>query len=236
MTYKQPQDPGAWLVPPAMTTWLPVADRNGRFAVRRIWCVGRNYAAHAREMGGDDREPPFFFAKPTDAVVASPCEIAYPPQTADLHHEVELVLALGAGGADLSPEAAKQAIFAYGVGLDMTRRDLQNSAKKAGKPWDMAKGFDQSAVCSPLVMAAQVQDAHHGRIWLAVDGEMRQDADLHDMTWNAEEILVHLSKLVTLAPGDLIFTGTPEGVGAVLPGQTMTAGIAGVAELSAKVR
>ena len=220
----------AYVFDPAVRPSVAVAGEARRFPVRRIWCVGRNYAAHAREMGGDDREPPFFFSKPGDAVVPSGATIPYPPKTADLHHEIELVCAIGLGGADIPVERALEHVFGYAVGIDLTRRDLQAEAKKAGRPWDLAKGFDNSAPITEIVPAK----AHpaRGRIWLAVDGQVRQDADVSDMTWSVAEVIAHLSASVRLEPGDLIFTGTPEGVGAVAAGQTLTGGVEGVGEIS----
>jgi len=211
--------------------YAPLVD--GRvFPVRRIYCVGRNYADHAREMGSDpDREPPFFFTKPRDAVVTR--ETApYPPATQNLHFEVELVLALGAGGADLSPEQAEACVFGCAMGIDLTRRDLQAEAKKTGRPWDMAKGFDFSA---PLGLITAGSPPRTGAIRLAVDGEVRQSADVSDMIWGPGELLSHLSRLVTLEGGDLVYTGTPAGVGAVKPGQTLRAEIDGLAPLSIRI-
>jgi fumarylpyruvate hydrolase len=212
-----------------------VVGTDARVPVRRIWCVGRNYAAHAREMGADDREPPFFFSKPADALVTSG-EVPYPPATRDLHHEVELVVALAGGGRDLAPEAALALVYGYAVGLDLTRRDLQHEAKKAGRPWDMAKGFDHSAPVGPLTRAADCGHLRAGRIALRVNGQLRQEADLADMTWNVGETLAHLSRLVGLQPGDLVFTGTPEGVGAVAVGDVLEAEVDRLTPLSVRIR
>lgn len=215
---------------------LPVAGSDEVFPVRRIYCIGRNYAAHAREMGGDpDREPPFFFAKPADAVVTDGA-VAYPPATADLHHEIELVVAIGQGGANIASTDALGHVFGYGVGIDLTRRDLQNEAKKAGRPWAMAKGFDQSAPMSPLRAAAEIGHPQAGRIWLSVNGEPRQDGDLADQIWSVPEALAYLSTLVRLEPGDLIMTGTPDGVGPLRRGDRVTGGIDGVGEIAMEVR
>jgi fumarylpyruvate hydrolase len=209
----------AFVVPPQSPVALPVAGSDDLFPVRRIYCVGRNYADHAREMGAADqaegREPPFFFMKPADAVVGGAGEIAvaYPPATANLHHEVELVVALGGGGANVAVDAAGSLIFGYAVGLDLTRRDLQARAKEKGHPWDMGKGFDQSAVCGPIRPAAAVGVLAGGRIRLAVNGEVRQDGDLAAMSWKVADIIANLSTLVRLEAGDLIYTGTPAGVG-----------------------
>ena len=215
------------LKPPARPS-VAVEGSPDRFAVRRIFCVGRNYAAHAREMGGDGREPQFFFTKPADAVVESGATIPYPADTADLHHEIELVCALGRGGADILVEQALDHVFGYAVGIDLTRRDRQAEAKQAGKPWDMAKGFDRSA---PITTIRPGPHPGEGRIWLAVDGHVRQDGDLRDMIWTVAETIAHLSRTVELQPGDLIFTGTPEGVGPVGRGQVVTGGVDGVGEI-----
>jgi fumarylpyruvate hydrolase len=201
----------------------------GRFPVRRILCVGRNYAAHRREMGGDDRDPPFFFSKPADAVVASGAQIAYPSATSDLHHEVELVAALGAGGADVPLERALDLVFGYAVGVDLTRRDLQGAARATGQPWDASKGFDNSAPIGDIRPAAGPPP--QGRIRLSVNGEIRQDAVIADMIWNVAEIIAEASKLWRLAAGDLIFTGTPEGVGPLVRGDRVEGEIDGVGAL-----
>ena len=215
---------------------LGLRRSNSLFPVRRIFCVGRNYAAHAREMGGDpEREPPFFFTKPADAVVPGGGPIPYPPHTQDLHHEVELVVALGRGGRALTPSACRELIYAYGVGIDFTRRDLQRAAKAAGRPWDMAKGFDGSAPCSPLSNALDIGHPRSGFIGLEVNGELRQSGDISDLIWSPEETLAHLSQFVALAPGDLVFTGTPAGVGPLLPGDSYRAWIDGVGELSGAI-
>ncbi|GGE19039.1 fumarylacetoacetase [Polymorphobacter glacialis] len=204
---------------------VAIAGSRERFAVRRIFCVGQNYADHAREMGSDpDRQAPFFFSKPADAVVADGAVLAFPPRTADLHHEVELVVALGSCGANVGVDEAEKLIFGFGVGIDLTRRDLQAEAKKAGRPWDMAKGFDQSAPLGDLVMGVPPAG---GAIELWVDGEVRQRGDLGQMIWNVAEVIAELSAFVTLRGGDLIYTGTPAGVGPILPGQVVRAAIAG---------
>jgi fumarylpyruvate hydrolase len=191
---------------------LPIEGTSALFPVRRILCVGRNYAAHRREMGGDDREPPFFFAKPADAVVSGGGHVAYPSVTTNLHHEIELVAALKAGGVDISPSDALSLVFGYAAGVDLTRRDLQNAAKDKGQPWEASKGFDQSA---PIGLIRPAGDAGQpeGRIALSVNGQVRQQARLSDMIWNLSEVIAQASRLWRLAPGDLIFTGTPEGVG-----------------------
>ena len=222
----------AYVLPPAPTPSLPIAGSADRFAVRRIYCVGRNYAEHAREMGHDpDREPPFFFSKPADALLTDGAGLPYPPMTDDLHFEAELVVALGLGGANIPAADALTHVWGYAAGNDFTRRDLQAAAKKLGRPWDMAKGFDLSAACGVLVPVAQVGNLAQGNIRLSVDGELRQDADLADMIWPVTEIIAALSRMVTLAPGDLIYTGTPAGVGRVRRGQVVTVEIDGLPAL-----
>jgi fumarylpyruvate hydrolase len=210
-------------------------EGGGLFPVRRIWCVGRNYAAHAREMGHDDREPPFFFAKPADAVVPGGGDIPYPPHTADLHHEVELVLAIGRGGRDLEAAAALDHVWGYAVGVDLTRRDRQAEAKAAGRPWELAKGFDRSAPIGDIRSVSAGGHIETGRIRLSLDGEARQEADVADMTWSPAEIVAALSRSVALAPGDLIFTGTPEGVGPIGRGQTLAAEVDGLQPLTLRL-
>lgn len=223
------------LAPPTPPS-LAIAGSAQRFPIRRVFCVGRNYADHAREMGSDpDREPPFFFTKPADAVVPAEGAIPYPPQTAQLHHEVELVLALGAGGADLDAAAAPACVWGLALGLDLTRRDLQEQAKRGGRPWDMAKGFDASAPCTPLRPRAGGPLPAAGAIWLDVNGQRRQTGDLAQMIWSVPEVIAHLSRLVRLAPGDLIFTGTPAGVGPLQPGDRVEAGIEGLATLRLQI-
>ncbi|MDP8916918.1 MAG: fumarylacetoacetate hydrolase family protein [Pseudomonadota bacterium] len=202
---------------------VPVAGDDAVFPVHRIYCVGRNYAAHAREMGADDREPPFFFAKPADAVVPRGGEIAYPSDTAELHHEVELVLAIGRGGVEIPSETALDHVYGYAVGLDLTRRDRQAEAKKAGRPWDVAKGFDRSAPIGAIRPVSAGGHVRTGRIQLAVEGAVRQDGDISDMVWSPAEIIAALSRSFELAPGDLVFTGTPEGVGPLGRGQVAAA-------------
>lgn len=215
---------------------LAVADSEQRFPIRRVFCVGRNYGAHAREMGSDpNREPPFFFTKPADAVVPASGAVPYPSATQDLHHEVELVVALGAGGADVDPAQALDLVWGYGAGLDLTRRDLQSVAKDSGRPWDMAKGFDASAPCSPLVPAASLGHPQDARIWLEVNGAVRQEGNLNEMIWPIPDMIACLSRLVTLAPGDLIYTGTPAGVGALKPGDQVRGGVDGVAQFALSI-
>jgi fumarylpyruvate hydrolase len=212
---------------------VAVLGNAARFPVRRIFCVGRNYADHVREMGNDPKsEPPVFFTKPADAVVDDGAAIPYATQTANLHFEVELVLAIGTGGVSISEADARSHVWGYGVGVDLTRRDLQAAAKKGGAPWDAAKAFDQSAPVSALTPAAQADALAKGRIWLSVNGETKQDADLSEMIWNVDEIVSQLSRTWRLAPGDLIFTGTPSGVGPIVRGDRVQCGIDGLAPLS----
>lgn len=208
---------------------LPVEGEAASFPVRRVLCVGRNYAAHAREMGADGREPPFFFSKPADALIPPGGTVAYPPATSDLHHEIELVVALKAGGANIDPANAPQLIYGYAVGVDLTRRDLQAAAKSKGQPWDAAKAFDGSAPISAIRPAAAPV---RGRIRLSVNGELRQDADLADMIWSVPEIIAQASKLWRLEAGDLIFTGTPEGVGPLRRGDRVKGSVDGVGALA----
>jgi len=218
--------------PPAVVT-VPVEGQAAQFPVRRILCVGRNYWAHRREMGGDDRDPPFFFAKPADAIVPPGKDAAYPPRTANLHHEIELVVALKAGGKDVPLEEALDLIFGYAVGVDMTRRDLQSAAREKGQPWDAAKGFDASAPISAIKPWTGAPP--QGRISLTVNGEARQDATVADMIWNVAEIVSEASKLWMLAPGDLIYTGTPEGVGPLVRGDHVTGEVEGVGALEFEI-
>lgn len=221
-----------FVIEPAPAASVAVAGSTDRFPVRRIFCVGRNYAAHAREMGKDpDREPPFFFLKPADAVVDDGATIPYPPETANLHYEAELIVAIGKAGSDIAPEAALDHVWGYGIGLDMTRRDLQNAAKDLGRPWDWGKGFDRSAPIGPIHPVASVGHIASGRIWLAVDGTTKQDSDISKLIWPIPDVISIASRSMELRPGDLIMTGTPEGVGPVKPGQTMTVGIDGLGEI-----
>jgi len=220
----------AWELPS-----VPVAGSADRFPVRRIYCIGRNYAAHAREMGADERDPPFFFMKPSDAIVQNGATIPYPVATEDYHYEGELVAAIGKGGADIPVESANGHIYGYGVGLDMTRRDLQMIARNMGRPWDMGKGFDQSAPCSEIYPTTKIGHPSSGAIWLKVNGETRQQGDIADMIWNVPESISYLSGLVRLEPGDLIYTGTPEGVGAVVSGDEIVVHVDGVCDLNIKI-
>jgi fumarylpyruvate hydrolase len=215
---------------------LPVEGEARGFPVRRVFCVGRNYAAHAREMGHDpDREPPFFFTKPADALVPGGGRIPYPPATKDMHHEVELVAALGKGGAEIPEAQALDHVFGYAVGVDLTRRDLQAEAKRLARPWDMAKAFDRSAPISALRPAARIGHPESNPIRLLVNGQARQESTLAHHIWSVAETIAYLSGLVELAPGDLIFMGTPEGVAAVQRGDRMEASIEGVGELEVRI-
>lgn len=221
--------------PPAQAA-VPVAGTDDLFPVRRVYCVGRNYAAHAREMGHDpDREPPFFFMKPADALVTGGADMPYPVATADLHHEIEMVVALGKGGRDVPADRANDLIWGYGVGLDMTRRDLQGEAKKLGRPWDMAKGFDQSAPIAALHPLARTGVIEDGAIWLDVNGKRRQESTLKALIWSIPETISYLSGLVELHPGDLIFTGTPEGVAAVGRGDVLHGHVDGLTDLHVRI-
>jgi fumarylpyruvate hydrolase len=224
---------GYAIAAPPVTT-VPVAGRDEVFPVARVYCVGRNYAEHSIEMGHDpEREPPFFFTKPANAVV-QPGHLPFPTQTQDLHHEIELVVALDGGGTDIPVDRALDHVFGYTVGLDMTRRDLQSAAKKAGRPWDMAKGFDRSA---PMGSIRAVDDVGHptrGAVWLRVNGEPRQEGDLDQQIWKVPETISYLSTLVALRPGDLIMTGTPKGVGRVEPGDQLEGHIDGVGDLEVR--
>ncbi|MCO5090443.1 fumarylacetoacetate hydrolase family protein [Bosea sp. (in: a-proteobacteria)] len=219
---------------PAVTA-VPVAG-GGSFPVRRVFCVGRNYAEHAREMGHDpDREEPFFFTKPADALVINGADMPYPAKTRDLHHEMELVVAIGTGGRDIPEAQALAHVYGYAAGLDMTRRDLQAAAKKAGRPWDMAKGFDLSGPIGEIVPASRAGHPAAGKIELSVNGAVRQSSDLSRQIWNVAETIAYLSGLVALKPGDLIFTGTPEGVGAVNKGDVLEGAIAGVGSVRTRI-
>ena len=217
------------IAPPAVAA-VPVKG-GGLFPVRRIFCVGRNYAEHAREMGSDpDREPPFYFTKPADSLVTGGADMPYPTETKNLHHEMELVVAIGTGGVDIAEADALKHVYGYCAGLDMTRRDLQNDAKKTGRPWDMGKAFDHSAPMGEIVPAAGF-DPSKGRIELKVNGTVRQTSDLSKLIWSVEEVIANLSRLVELAPGDLIMTGTPENVAAVVKGDVLEGTVEGVGEV-----
>ncbi len=223
----------AYIIAPPPQIAMPVQG-GGLFPVRRVYCVGRNYAAHAREMGGDpSREPPFFFTKPADALVTGGADTPFPVASENLHHEVELVVAIGQGGVDIPVETALSHVFGYAVGLDLTRRDLQEQAKAARQPWDMAKGFDASGPIGIIVPA----DTHPvaGRITLQVNGQVRQSGELQDMIWPVPDIIAALSRLVRLAPGDLIFTGTPDGVGPLQRGDVLRGEVEGVGIIETRI-
>jgi len=219
------------------TPSLPVAGSDARFPVGRIYCVGRNYAEHAREMGHDpNREPPFFFMKAANSIVQSGSAIAYPVQTKDVHHEIEMVVAIARGGKSIPVEKALEHVWGYGVGLDMTRRDIQGEAKKLGRPWEMGKSFDESAPVSEIKPAAKIGHPSKGAIWLKVNGQPKQQGDIAQMIWSVPEQIAYLSNLITLQPGDLIFSGTPAGVGPVKPGDKLEGHVDGVGDLAVSYR
>lgn len=217
--------------PPAIPS-VPVLNRPERFPVRRIYCVGRNYAAHAREMGMDDREPPFFFTKPADGIVQNHATVPVPPRTRNFHHEIELVVAIGKGGRNIAVADALDHVFGYAVGNDLTRRDLQAEARDHGRPWDTSKGFDH---CAPITAITPSQRVPTGKIWLKVNDEYRQQGDLSELIWSVPEVIAELSTLYELAPGDLIFTGTPAGVGALQPGDRIEGGVDGLEVLVTQI-
>lgn len=211
---------------------VAIAGVQTRFPVRRIFCVGRNYAAHAREMGKDpEREAPFFFTKPADALVESGSTISYPLLTSNLHHEIELVVAIAKGGVKISRSKALEHIFGYGAGIDLTRRDLQSEAKDKGRPWDWGKAFDASAPCGAILPVAQSDHPVDARIWLNINGKSRQDANINELIWSVPEVISILSRSIQLCAGDLIYTGTPAGVGAIEPGDTVEGGVEGVGDI-----
>lgn len=225
-----------FVIPPLEPVCLAVAGSGDLFPVARVFCIGRNYADHAIEMGGDpDREDPFFFMKPATAVVPGGGRLAYPSQTANLHHEVEMVIALGDGGRDIAEATALERIYGYAVGIDLTRRDLQDTAKKAGRPWDMAKGFDASGPVGTLTPAAVCGHVAEAAISLSVNDETRQAGNVNQMIWKPAEAIAYLSRLVELRPGDLLFTGTPAGVGPVLRGDRLHADIDGLVPMDCEL-
>lgn len=223
---------GAALVFSVETVSLPIVGSTQRFPVRRVYCVGRNYLEHIRELNNDEREPPFFFAKHRDMVVQNGSNVSYPTLTKDYQHEIELVVAMKSGGQNIPRERALDHVFGYGVGLDMTRRDLQTASRQKEQPWEIGKSFEQSAPCTAITPVERSGHMNGGKIQLAVNGKMRQDGDLGQMIWDVPEIIMHLSRQVGLAAGDLIFTGTPAGVGAVVAGDKLVGSIAGLGELS----
>lgn len=224
--------------PPA-TVAVPIVGSTDQFPVHRIYCVGRNYEEHAKEMGFTGREPPFFFLKPADAIVVvdtgTTGSIPYPSLTKNLHHEIELVVAIGTGGKNIKSEDAHKHIFGYAVGLDMTRRDLQNEMKKAGRPWCIGKAFDQSAPIGPITLAADAGDVNNAELYVQVNGADRQRSNVSKLIWNIAETIEHLSAAWELQPGDLIYTGTPEGVAAVVSGDTMVGSVAGLGSITVQV-
>ncbi len=225
-----------YVVPAPPQPSVAVAGSEARFPVRRIFCVGRNYAAHAREMGRDpDREPPFFFTKPADAVVGDGETVAYPPETANFHYEAELVVAIGEGGRDIDEARALDHVWGYAVGNDLTRRDLQLQAREQGRPWDWGKAFDRSAVVGPLRPVSEVGHPATGRIRLSVNGETKQDADLSELIWSVPEIIAILSRSMELKPGDLVMTGTPAGVGPLKPGDRCEIEIEGLGAITTRI-
>lgn len=230
----------AYVFPPPATPSLAVSGTDARFPVRRVFCVGRNYAAHAKEMGSDPtREPPFFFMKPADAVLdagpAAHAQIPYPPETKNFHHEVELAVALGQGGTNVSRDEALALVFGYAVALDLTRRDLQFAARDAGRPWDWGKAFDHSAPVAPIHRVDEVGHPAKGRIWLEVDGQLKQQGDLSELIWPVPDVISIISRSMALRPGDLILTGTPSGVGPLSSGQRVKAGVDGLTGLELRV-
>lgn len=226
----------SFVLPPPPVNSLAVAGSSDRFPVRRIICVGRNYEAHAREMGKDPtREKPFFFMKPADTIMDDGATMPYPPLTSNLHYEIELVLAIGKSGSTIAEDKALEHVWGYAVGLDMTRRDLQTEAKDNGRPWEWGKAFDHSAPIGPLHPTAKVGHIAKGRIWLAVNGKVRQDQDVADLIWSVPEIISICSKSIELKAGDIIMTGTPSGVGAVVAGDKITGGVAGLGEIAVTI-
>ncbi|MDQ8033651.1 5-carboxymethyl-2-hydroxymuconate isomerase [Bordetella genomosp. 1] len=228
-----------YVIQPAPVAAVPVAGSNARFPVRRVYCVGRNYAEHAKEMGFTGREDPFFFSKPADALLTiadgETGSMPYPSKTSNLHYEMELVVVLGKGGKDIPVDQANECVWGYALGLDMTRRDLQGEAKKQGRPWEVGKAFDFSAPIGPIHPRSVTGTIDSGAIWLDVNGERKQVSDLSQMIWNIPESISYLSGLFELQPGDIIFTGTPEGVGAVVKGDVITGGVEGLGELRVRI-
>jgi len=225
-----------YIINPPPQVSVAIRDRDSRFPVRRVYCVGRNYEAHAREMGKDpSRDPPFLFQKPADAVVADGSLIAYPPQTNNLHHEIELVVAIGRGGSDISVGQAHSHVLGYAVGIDLTRRDQQLAARDAGRPWEWGKAFDRSAPCSAIVLAETIGHPAQGRIWLTVNGTPRQEADISQLIWSVPEVIAFISRSMVLEAGDLIFTGTPAGVGPLVPGDVVAGGVEGIGTVGIRI-
>jgi len=236
MTVDEAQRIAVSLIFEAALPSVAIAGRSERFPLHRVYCVGWNYAAHVREMGSEpEREPPIFFMKPLDAVTPSGSRVAYPPATDNLHYEIELVVAIGREGHAVSQDEALDYVWGYGVGIDMTRRDLQAAAKKKGQPWEASKSFDQSAPLSELHPVESVGHPSAGRIWLDVNGELRQDGDIGQLIWRVPEIIEHLSALFHLRPGDLIYTGTPAGVSPIVSGDILRGGVDGVATIEIEI-
>ena len=225
----------SYVITPLPRPAIAVADTDKTFPVRRIWCVGRNYEEHIREMGHDVRDPPFFFAKPADAIVPDGAHVPYPPLTKDMHHEVELVVALKSGGRNIPLERALDCIYGYGVGIDLTRRDLQIASRDMKRPWEIGKAFDASAPCGALQPASKIGHRNKGRIALKANGKLRQEGDLAQMIWKVPEIIAKLSEMVELAAGDVIMTGTPSGVAATVAGDKLECEIEGVGHLTVTI-
>jgi fumarylpyruvate hydrolase len=224
-----------FVIAPPPQAAIAVSGDSQMFPVRRIWCVGRNYLEHVREMGNDERAPPFFFAKHADMIAPDGATIPYPPITKDFHHEVELVVALKSGGLHISADKALDCVWGYGCGIDLTRRDLQIASRKKEQPWEIGKSFDHSAPCGALAPASKIGHPANGKIWLSVNGTQKQTGDLSEMIWNVPEIIAKLSMQVELAAGDIIMTGTPAGVAALSPGDTIACGIDGIGTLSVTI-
>ena len=225
----------SYVIPAPPQASLPVVGETGTYPVRRIWCVGRNYLEHIKEMGQDEREPPFFFAKPADAIVHDGGTVPYPPLTSDLHHEVEMVVALKRGGRNIPKDKALDCVWGYGVGIDLTRRDLQIASRKKERPWEIGKSFDYSAPCSAIQPASKIGHPTKGKIWLTVNGKETQKGDLTELIWNVPEIIWQLSQQVKLAAGDIIMTGTPAGVSQLQPGDKLECGVDGVGTLKVSI-
>jgi fumarylpyruvate hydrolase len=224
-----------YVIPPPPQATIAVAETDKVFPVRRIWCVGRNYIEHIREMGQDERAPPFFFAKPADAIVPDGGTVPYPSLTKDMHHEVELVVALKSGGRKIPVDKANDCIFGYAVGIDLTRRDLQIASRDVKRPWEVGKAFDASAPCGPLMPATKIGHPTKGKIILKVNGQIRQDGDLNQMIWNIRETISKLSEMVALEAGDIIMTGTPSGVAATVAGDKIECEVEGIGKLSVTI-
>lgn len=224
-----------YVIPTPPQAAIAVAGTAKKFPVRRIWCVGRNYIEHIREMGQDERLPPFYFAKPADAIVADGGTVPYPSLTKDMHHEVELVVALKSGGRNIPVAKANDCIYGYAVGIDLTRRDLQIASRDLKRPWEIGKAFDHSAPCGALVEASKIGHPTKGKITLKCNGKLRQDGDLNQLIWNVPEIISNLSEMVALEAGDIIMTGTPSGVAATVAGDTLECEVEGVGKLTVKI-